>query len=335
MHIPLNANSFLLCINMMSAVVCWLLRRPGARFQRQQRRAPSMGTFILPTELVLLVAANLDALSATSLSLACRRLNSLISPCKLSDIDKERLLLWLEKENATIYFCHHCNKLHSWHGKMGSTTVPHCETSPCHYRGIIHFADRVTLMKFFVIPYYIMRLVMNRHFYGPSHGLPLKVLQREITTHGSGWRSLETLDARIIDNSLVTFSVKMYSSTRRGNVQDFRECLDRHSSDICEHIKIHTYHTHISVRLPELPTEDTSPNFPAPCEQSFRSCPWCMTDYCFEISWNGNAAVRLRCLFGVRLEIADLRLTGAGAIFGSMTRRRCAWITLLDMGWVS
>lgn len=42
------------------------------------------------------------------------------------------------------------------------------------------------------------------------------------------------------------------------------------------------------VQLPELAEDKTTSDHFTPCDQSFKFCTFCLTDYCIDISWRGR-----------------------------------------------
>lgn len=81
----------------------------------------------------------------------------------------------LEKDTATVCFCHHCVKLHRWHTRWDSHISLGVKKN---------FPRRQYLVPDFPIPpptrdftYHYTRLVMNRYFYGPNHGITLHKIE--------------------------------------------------------------------------------------------------------------------------------------------------------------
>lgn len=224
--------------------------------------------------------------SVISLALTCRTLHSLCFPRhpRLNTAEKEELLLWLEKDTATLYFCHYCAKLHRWHTRWANSISE--EDLPCDKHLLfssISFAPGD-------ISYHHARLVMNRHFYGPSHGLPLHKLEKRIWLHSL--RNTVTysasLHARIVDDKLLVLSVRtMYHP--RGDSGLLRDYIDCWATQACQHLTLgRGCPNYAPKQLPELAKNKTTPGRFAPCEQSFGSCTFCPTDYCIDISWRGR-----------------------------------------------
>jgi hypothetical protein len=128
-----------------------------------------LGAFTLPPEIILIVATYLTNPSVISLALTCRTLHCLCFPrhSNLNTAEKEELLLLLEKDMATLYFCHYCAKLHRWHTRWGDS-ISTCDEDdlPCKQR-----VDSFLFLPLICdIPYHCARLVMNQHSTGQPKG---------------------------------------------------------------------------------------------------------------------------------------------------------------------
>jgi len=261
---------------------------------RPRRPSPALGAFALPPEIVLIIAAYLTYTSTTSLALTCRTLCSLCFPghTRPSTAEKEELLLLLEKDIPNLYFCHYCVELHRWNQHWGKRCgqllfMDVEEDLPCKQ----HLSrDFVRLPHTCHIPYHHARLVMNRHFYGPAHGLPLQKFKDRSSVYwrSSGITDSESLLSRIVDDKLVVLAVKtLYHS--RGDSKRLREFIESQGHAACRHLTLATGLPHgAPVQLPELAKNKTAPQYFAPCHLSLRSCTFCLTDYCIEISWRGE-----------------------------------------------
>ncbi|KAF2118860.1 hypothetical protein BDV96DRAFT_568557 [Lophiotrema nucula] len=219
------------------------------------RRLPAgLGAFALPLEITLLIATHLPEPAVVCLALTCRTLYSTLFPRPyLNAAEKEELLLLLEKDIATVYFCCHCIKLHRWHIRWDGSIFPFFEM-PCTLR------DNLIFTYTCGIPYHLARLLMNRQLNGSAHGPPLHKIETK---------------TRLYD-----------LSTMRGDPQALRASIDANGSKICEHLYLAEKNWYASVQVPELAKDKNAPSYFAPCHQSFGSCTLCMTDYCINIYWN-------------------------------------------------
>ncbi|KAF4459858.1 F-box domain-containing, partial [Fusarium albosuccineum] len=95
------------------------------------------------------------------------------------------LLCLLEKDSPGSYYCSHCYKLHRW-GVPKREARTHWEEwkgdlSPhCYFRGD-DTALEFEVGEYHRLTFHAVRVVMNRHLYGPVHGMPLQDL--ELDTH--------------------------------------------------------------------------------------------------------------------------------------------------------
>jgi hypothetical protein len=227
-----------------------------------------------------MIADNLDNSSLTSLSLTCRALSFLSRGSEhLNKDEKEKLLILLEKDIPTVYYCHECVKLHKWRNIWGLRLwYFYCKSLPCQ-------GDLWKHSLYYPGPrfeYPLARLAMNRHFYGPSHGLPPERLQfHESYTMSKVYRSTSR-SARIVDDNFLLLSVVTRSAT---DPSVLREHMETGGLQVCRHLDAY-----------ELPELSWSPHVPAlwrdkrasdyfePCNQSLGSCPFGMTDYSIDIT---------------------------------------------------
>lgn len=143
---------------------------------------PGLGAFALPPEITLEITSHLDNSSTTSLALTCQTLYHICFPgdLLLYMVEKEELLLLLEKDVADLYFCHQCVKLHRWHRRWSKFIPPwYDEILPCKRS----LENHLLRAGSYHISYYHARLVMNRHFYGFGHGPPPKALNERTRSY--------------------------------------------------------------------------------------------------------------------------------------------------------
>lgn len=250
----------------------------------QQRRAPSERcTLDLPVEIILMIAKHLDECALLSLSLACRGRHGLWERSSLSLplAEKERLLLLLEKDIPSLYYCHLCIKLHHWHGRWSRSIAPwYNERLLCKQS----IENHLWLANSCHIPYYHARLVMNHHFYGSEHGLPLHVLdERAQSIHYIRAVAVTSQHARIFRDKLLVLSV-MSIRGRQGDAEMLRRHIDNYGNSVCKHLAI----GNIPMQLSEVAKSGTAPGQFLVCGPTFGSCTYCLTDYSIEISWQGE-----------------------------------------------
>jgi hypothetical protein len=255
---------------------------------RLLRASSGLGTFAYPTEIILMIASHLSNVSTMSLALTCRTLYSIcFSNHLVLDMKaKEELLLLLEKDVASLNFCHFCVMLHRWHGRWSKSIPPwYTERVPCKK----DWDSCKLLPSIWRIPYYHARLVMNRHFYGPTHGPPLHILtQAESFRDLNGVNRRYSHSARIIDNQLFVFSLLSVSHPQ-GDWVSLRRSINFRGPEVCEHLTLAKLHPRfIPMQVPEVAEEKRGPSPFLLCHQSLGSCTFCMTDCSIRISWQGT-----------------------------------------------
>lgn len=137
----------------------------------------------LPADTVLyLCQEHLPPASAVALSLTCKALFNLafsraILGLNRNALERQELQLLLEKDlGHAWWYCHCCSRLHpiSTRGPTGGTrdspswVVGQDPRRPYHNR---RWLERSS----FSADYQSVRLVLNRHFLGPSKGSPLEI----------------------------------------------------------------------------------------------------------------------------------------------------------------
>ncbi|KAF2451699.1 hypothetical protein P171DRAFT_347695 [Karstenula rhodostoma CBS 690.94] len=266
----------------------WLSRQL-TRLVRYLHPSPGLGALALPPELIFIIAGYLDTPSAVSLSLTSRTMYTLCFSTMphMDPKGKEELLLWLEKDNGTLYFCHYCTKIHQWNARWGdSNYLRNRGDLPCweHARnGCICFPIICD------ITYHHARLIMNRHFYGSIHGLPLSTLRKHCRSYSPIFKVkyAETLQACISDDQLLALATRTISQSRT-TARSLRHYIDSQGGWICNHLAINKGNGYNIVQLPELTAGRNTPIHFAPCDTSFGSCPECFTDYDIDITWGGE-----------------------------------------------
>lgn len=200
----------------------------------------------------------------------------------LQSNEKEKLLLLLEKDIPFRYYCHR------WHGRWSRSTPSRpfymerleCKKDP----------DRRFCFPFCgYIPYHHMRLVMNRHFYGPEHGLPLQALseRQNYQTHEYEVECSISQHARIFGDELLVLTV-ISMTQLRGDLVLLRSHVESFGGSVCQHLTISQRSpVCIPIQFPELAKKgNASGSFPA-CGPMYGSCTSCLTYYSINITWQG------------------------------------------------
>ncbi|KAH7214830.1 hypothetical protein DER44DRAFT_762713 [Fusarium oxysporum] len=263
-----------------------LRRRPALKELKEDSRGDLIR---IPPEIILEVAEFLPNGSLISLSLTCHAYHALLSGItrnvKLEGMESEEFLQLLEKDCASSYFCYTCVRLHQ-RDRRGEVDPCKCYKWDCKKSCLYHFNFHLWIDSgLMMMTYPDMRLVMNRHFNGPTHGLPLDRLDHQgpVLRYGDGGTGQWTTYARIIRDEL--FVQRTLVAWIPNDLASKRP-MDRLYIPICLHVRsIYTnfgdeYLYTACYGLPEL--ADVSTTFNG-CDNSLGSCPVCFTDYSMTI----------------------------------------------------
>lgn len=173
-------------------------RRVESQFQANQETS-SLSLLNLPNEVLYSITGYLDLPERILLALTCKFLMSVASPerslPRLDPPDKGRFLLVLQRDIPKTFLCPWCSKLQrlnpelDWRGQdhhirticSFSAYLRNSVWRNCHFelhRHIIFTNDWHTFMSHGYIRFMDAHLIMNRHFYGPLHGISLRHLTR-------------------------------------------------------------------------------------------------------------------------------------------------------------
>jgi hypothetical protein len=94
------------------------------------------------------------------------------------------------------------------------------------------------------IRYYHARLVMNRHLYGPTHGVSTNKFNKRAKSVGNPFGVTITVShhASIVDDKLLVSS-SMIMSHPRGDAASFRRSIDQRPRPVCAHISMRKSHS--------------------------------------------------------------------------------------------
>ncbi|KAM5523417.1 hypothetical protein FOXYSP1_13760 [Fusarium oxysporum f. sp. phaseoli] len=272
------------------------MRKLLRRFFNYLRRKPvlkelkedSRDLICIPPEAILEVAEFLPNGSLISLSLTCHAYRALLSGLTRNVIlegpELEDFLQVLEKDCASSYFCHTCVRLHQ-RDKREEVELCKCHKWGCRKNCLYHFHFYLRIDSGSMIKYPDVRLIMNRHFNGSTHGLPLDTLNHQgpVLRYGDGVTRQWTTYAHIIRDE---FFVQRTLVAWIPNDLASKRPMDRVYIPICLHVRsIYTnfgdeYLYTACYGLPELADVSTSFNG---CDNSLGSCPVCFTDYSITI----------------------------------------------------
>lgn len=278
-----------------------------------------------PGDLLLLVRDHLDTASAISLALTCRSAYKFcFSPSKhtkLCVLDKRDLLQLLERDPLMPgrFYCHSCNILHPFSATWGphsqderrvdtrKSTAADGEVYHCGRR------DRFAPVgNEYDLTYVHARLVMNAHFYGPDHGIPLaNICVEQKLERDAGVVVHCGTAARIIDQELYVRRAYHFSiPDDQDAVDSFRRCTGARDFRVCEHTSLFSNSSVYRQCIPEIqkrpgsviesptaspssslssspiwctapetfPSDFSTPGF-VPCEDAPGSCGLCLMDF--------------------------------------------------------
>ncbi|KAH6651270.1 hypothetical protein F5144DRAFT_480694, partial [Chaetomium tenue] len=247
----------------------------------------------LPADIVqYLFKEHQPPVAATALSLTCKTLFHFIFPTvapnlKKDPSDRQDLQLLLEKDHGQAWwYCDGCSILHRIR-RQGPTL----EVLPFNIRRrlqIIWNRERLHHSRHwlegtnFMLDYETVRLVMNRHFFGAPHGLPLDCFNVVVETCvWQPWRLflpwVETWSARIIQDELFLSATRTINSSGWTD-ETFRTALNREFRQLCGHVRTASSLPY-TVLNALCPPPSASGGFFAPCEAVVESCRQCFTDY--------------------------------------------------------
>ncbi len=236
-----------------------------------------------PPDVLLSICDHLDTPAALCLALACRDTYAVcFSLCnqKMLPEESEQLLCLLERDPLGVghYYCNTCVKLHPF----DEAWAPQCDSEGSKGHGDYHCGNRDRFSPVgngYDLTYSHARLVMNRHLFGPSHGIPLANIcidhqqHRDLTTVDC------TTDARVLDDELFlhrTYSFRVADS----DVPALRSCAGSRDFNLCEHTALFSspsrYRQHIA-ELHRQPLAGTKQL--VPCRRVPGSCGLCLMDY--------------------------------------------------------
>ncbi|KAM5352747.1 hypothetical protein ACJ41O_005469 [Fusarium nematophilum] len=262
----------------------------------------------LPPELIDIIFQFLDGESQVCFALTCRTLYNdyFLKTSKEFRRAHHRysirgLLHLLEKDSPGSYYCSDCHMLHRWDVPARENWTP-WEEWKGDLRPHLYFYDRNSALEFPVgedhrLTFNAARVVMNRHFYGPLHGIPLQDL--ELDTRAELCRetgaSLDmSVRPRIIDDELF-LSITYRLLHPQEDAENLKRLINGASWRVCRHLQIGEFWHEgnrflreincLPRRIPELKSQHCPP--PRGCASKpgcVRSCPICMTDYQVNIS---------------------------------------------------
>ena len=137
---------------------------------------------------------------------------------------------------------------------------------------------------------------MNRHLYGPSHGLPLQNISYDgfrYIRSGCTIAFRESWQAKIIAGELFIRTTYGISDQPAGDSSRLQQFVGDYYLDICDHLHLHTQsRCSYSSRIMEVEYRDKG-NF-VECVGSVRRCPSCQTDCEVDITCSHDGVLKVR-----------------------------------------
>ena len=269
-------------------------------------------TFTVPPELVLHILEYLPIESKVALSLTCRSLYVQFCPPNptrrvLGDSAATQLLLWLEKDVPSVFFCQPCLKLHKW-DRRGDQNPSTTNTSTsaqvqqrialrdpgCCPRGGSHYqiGRGLDWDEHGTLHPSTARAMMNRHLYGAGHGpdasaydfVEVKELDRPHKLRRRISRKARIVDGELLVQNTTTLVysdavVKAYERQEENSMP----CVLYWSPRMCRHYGdvLDTFYRNASEKDEEFLARHSM--FDADWPSRARSCDCCHTDSVLEV----------------------------------------------------
>ncbi len=234
----------------------------------------------LPADIVSYICReHLQPDSVAALALTCKALYGLLferAKLALDDHQRQELQLLLEKDMGhSWWYCHTCSVLHAISAQGPTGYSSHQPLGEPDRRP---HDSQFLCGSGFSIDYQTVRLVMNRHFYGPPMGLALEDLSLKRVSLGR-LRWNEAWSAKILRDELFISSTRTLSGMS-WNERDLRAALDGECYELCAHVSTTgpSYSVAAALRRPAF-TSMTNRQFFIPCHDVIASCDRCLTDY--------------------------------------------------------
>lgn len=185
--------------------------RGNAQFAESHHQQSLSRLLRLPNELLLMVLEYMPPAAIACFALTCKRFYSLAIPLASGRFhpvfdrsNRIELLLLLEKDDTARFYCHYCIQLHVFDKNWNPKTTVSWQRRPCYNRSVFLIGGSIRGPNL-QLSHHDVRLIMNRHLHGPTHGLPLEALAVSYRNSKSfwgepGWR--ETWTPRIIQDEL-------------------------------------------------------------------------------------------------------------------------------------
>jgi len=245
----------------------------------------------LPIDIVLCLVDHLPEETLLCLALTCKPLYAIVSSksrCIISQRGKRAFLQLLEGDVPGTYYCYDCDKLRPVpQYRVGDRGEDVCPNHPDN--------GAVLDIGNYRLPYRAARLVMNRHLYGPEHGIPLRNIEKRTRYYfpSLGVERREYLRARIIDDELF-IRMEITMEHLRGDTQVLRRFVDGCNVAVCLHLDTGNQdYSRLACLMIPTPkrikhlAEEPTPGAFSPCEEALTRCKSCSRDVVTTIKWRG------------------------------------------------
>lgn len=289
----------------LAEIFRWLIARPSITLARLLKRRLVRAGFLvppilsLPVEIIDNVGQYLSNHEKVLLSLTCSSLRFILAgySALLSTEDWRQLLQVVQRDTPHLFYCHACVKMHPFDQTFGPTGLPACfellDKSHCTIAGddptTFGGGGRRSLVSNndYQLAFHHVQLVMNRHFFGARHGLPLSRLEvRASSTSSSGSIKTQSWRSQIIAGELFLSAIYVLSHKRNAVHQTWYDAaLGR--IDICPHTRTRSHWTDIR-NMPALEYREENPFEPDNVlrltdgvieeHEASQSCSYCLTD---------------------------------------------------------
>lgn len=237
----------------------------------------------LPTEILQLIAGQLPLSSAAALSLCSKSICHVIGlqyrhNLSSQTLEKQDFLVLIERDYPGYWLCHVCTKLHPRPRQIleynGRSPYHKLFRNGCCNRSGLN-AWYPELRPTLEITHPMVHLAMNRHFFGPSHGISLDVFSTPFQKDVFDKANIST-QARIIANEFyLRWQYRIVIPFSRGFDQAWQ------LSDglrICPHLRTDLAEMDTITRICECMLSHRNTG---PCQNCNRSikCPTCLTEF--------------------------------------------------------
>ena len=150
--------------------------------------APAAPILGLPVELIRQVTTYLDTANAASFCLSSRYIYYALGTDVLmrhidgskNRFEKRRVIeAVVERAFPGHWFCAWCDKFHAWDASEGPNQPLHSRDDKTRQRDCSDFNSYLSATPTYTLRYHHIRLALNAHLWGPTHGIPLSAFSHD------------------------------------------------------------------------------------------------------------------------------------------------------------